>query len=82
MSSYNISPRTNHATGVQSSEAFTCHDRRIGATTYRLVRHWSVGYSLPGQVGIAVYRVTRNAHGETSVTLVREFGRPLPKNGW
>jgi hypothetical protein len=78
-----IGKRVNYAEGIQSGEAFTRHDRQIGATTYRLVHHWRFGkVRTPSNTGIIVYRIDTNSHGEVTVTLLRSLGRPFPKSAW
>jgi hypothetical protein len=77
-----IGPRHNRVSSSQDNENFTRYDRRIGDTTYRIVRHWRAGNGIQTRrkdVGIVVYRVDNDEYGEDVVTLVHKYGRSLPK---
>jgi hypothetical protein len=78
-----IGKRHNFADGISNSEAFERHDRQIGETLYRFVKHWPYGrVRKVGNVGIIVYRVTLGDHGEDIVTLLRTIGQPMPERRW
>lgn len=78
-----IGKRHNFAADITNSQAIERHDRQIGDTLYRFVKHWPFGrVRKVGNVGIIVYRVTMDEHGEDTVTLLRTIGRPMPARRW